>query len=239
MKHRRRGLYVVSVACLLLAVPETAFGHHEDYIDETFVFLTLDRGAFEPEYWLDIGAHDRGSGDFVRQNASAEYGLTKRWMADGRGTLLADRGSAARFESGRVESRYRFGEEGELPIDLAASAEVSTNRDVGGDFETAIEPRLVLSKDFNQLNLTLNLVEEIPLKRGHPGFAPSLGVRYGNELPVRIGSELKYSTESKVGAVTPQIWFAFPHELTLKVGFSRGLDRNREDFGRLVLETEF
>src|SRR5262249_38741419 len=129
--------------------------------------------------------------------------------------------------------------EGDAPVDIAVSAEVSSERDRGGSFETALEPRLILSKDFGLGNATLNLAGDIPLDSGPAGFAPALGLRYGSEGLLRVGCEVKYNTASSQGAVIPQVWFDFPHEVTFKTGFSRGFGQDRQDFARFVLELEF
>jgi hypothetical protein len=121
-------------------------------------------------------------------------------------------------------------------IDLAVSAEAETEHSKGGSLEVAIEPRLVLSKDFAETNLTLNLVEQLPTEDGRAAFAPSFGFRVGTQGLLRVGGEAKYNTGTSRGAFVPQIWFAFPHEVTLKLGFSHSFGFSHEDFGRVALE---
>lgn len=233
MKHLRTSC-CAAVLWLWMATP--GWAHRDDYLDETFVYVTLERAELEPEYWLDIGDHTHGAGDFLRHNLATEYGLTDRWMVDGRFTFTDDRGDAIRVASGRVETRYRSAEEGTYPVDVALSAEIATERTSNGTYESALEPRLIFSKDLQELNLTLNLVEEIPTSEGRPGFAPSFGFRYGTTGLLRLGSEFKYNTGNSQGAIVPQVWFALEHEVTVKLGFSHGFDRNREDFSRVAIE---
>ena len=99
----------------------------EDYIDETLVYATLERGAVEPGYWFDIGRDD--SGQFMRHNVVLEYGITDHWMVDGRATGIDERRDGFHFDSSRLETRYRFFDEGMLPVDIAASGEINSNRD--------------------------------------------------------------------------------------------------------------
>ena len=220
-----------------------AFAHREDFIDETLVYVTLEKGEIEPEYWLDTGYRSQeGSGkktSFLRHSLATEYGITEHWMIDGRFTLEVVRHKEPVFQSGRFETRYRFFEEGEKPVDVAVSAEVNTERDKEGRQQPALEPRLILSKDFDQLNLTLNLPEEILARSGKPTFVPSFGLRYNAMKLLRLGTEVRYNTHSQEGSVIPQIWFAFPHEITLKLGYSFGFDHNEESFGRVAIEAGF
>jgi len=96
------------------------FAHGEDYIDETLVFATLDRGEVESQYWFDAGSED--SDGFTRHHIALEYGITDHWMIDGRVSGLDEHGF--HLDSSRLETRYRFFNEGTLPIDIAGSGEV-------------------------------------------------------------------------------------------------------------------
>jgi hypothetical protein len=142
---------------LLLFLSASASALREDYIDETLVFATLDRGEIESQYWFDTGSED--SDRFTRHHIVFEYGITDQWMIDGRVSGLNEDGF--HLDSSRLETRYRFFDEGTLPIDIAASGEVNTNRDAQGHQIVGIEPRLILSKDFGNLNLTTNLAEDV------------------------------------------------------------------------------
>ena len=159
---------------VLCAVTVYAIG--EDYIDETLVYDTLERGAVEPGYWFDIGRDD--SGQFMRHNLVLEYGITDHWMIDGRATGLDERRDGFHFDSSRLETRYRFFDEGMLPIDIAASGEINSNRDETGHQIVGIEPRLILSKQLGKLNMTFNLSAEFPFSRHGPSVETRGGCEY-------------------------------------------------------------
>jgi hypothetical protein len=233
---RARAVQLLLVGFSLLPA-RMALAHREDYIDETLVFQTLEEHAVEPEYWFDYGT--RSGTDFRRHNIALEYGITAHLMIDGRVTVDNPSNSKANFDSARLEIRSRFAEEGDWPIDIALSAEANTRRLENAHYQFGLEPRLVLSKDFAKLNFTLNAAEELPVNRGAPGVELASGVRYDATQLFRFGSELKYDVHERSGAVIPQIWLAFPHEITFKAGYSKSFDRNREDFVRLVIEAEF
>jgi hypothetical protein len=97
---------------------------------------------------------------------------------------------------------------------------------------------LILSKDINKLNLTLNLAAEFPLREGQPEFIPALGMSYPITKILRAGSEIKYEVQSHQGTVIPQIFLTFPHNITAKLGFAHGFSDNQEDYGRLAVEIE-
>lgn len=227
----------ILAAVLFASLTGSVLAHREDYLDETLVFETLEMGEFEPEYWFDYG--HRSGGDFTRHHIAMEYGLTPHWMIDVRGTIENASGSRALFDSARFETRYRFFEEGTLPIDIAVSGDFSFRRREDGSLAYALEPRLILSKDFGKLNVTLNLAEEFALNGGKAAFEVGSGFRYNVSQLIRVGTELKYDGREREGAVIPQIAFAFPHDITLKAGFSAGFARSTENSARVVVEVEF
>lgn len=228
---------ISQVLLFLTLCASSAFAHREDYLDETLVFVTLDRGEIEPEYWFDFGRDD--SQHFMRHHLALEYGITEHWMIDGRATGLHERGEGFHFDSARMETRYRFFEEGTLPIDIAVSGEINVERDEEGQQTFGVEPRLILSKDLGKLNLTLNLAGEIPVNRHHPSLDLRGGWRYDASKLLRFGSELRYGTEEHALAVIPQVWFAFPHDVTVKAGYSYEFGAKHERFVCVALEVEF
>ena len=121
---------IISVWLFLTLCASTVYAHREDYLDETLVFVTLERGELEPEYWFDMGRDDFVP--FMRHHLALEYGITNHWMVDARVTALHERSDGLDFDSARLETRYRFFEEGTLPIDVALSGEINAGRDEAG-----------------------------------------------------------------------------------------------------------
>ncbi len=232
--------YTRTIILLLvfISVPlKEIFPHRDDFIDETIVYLTLAKQELELEYWFDYGS--QSSSYFINNNFASEFGITNHWMIDGRITYHSPEVKNFNFQSGRFETRYRFYDEGVKPIDVAVSAEINSEKTFTGETESGIEGRLILSKDFEEkLNLTLNLAEEKFFERGKASFNPSFGFRYDANSVFRFGSEFKYETADKWGAVVPQVWFTFGKALTLKLGYSIGFKDNPVNFGRLAFEAE-
>lgn len=177
------------ISCFLalssFALMAPAFAHKADYIDDTLVFETLGAGEAEPEYFLDIGRRtreDASKPSFQRHTFATEYGITDHWMADARAAFDADAGTALGIENFHVESRYRFFDEGTLPIDIALSAELFWEAaDAGGEDVYGVAPRLILSKDLGETNLTLNLTEATPSLRLRSARATRYRSAYGWE----------------------------------------------------------
>lgn len=216
---------------ILLLFPSAAYAHRDDYLDETFVYVTLGRHEFEIESWAEArrGTDHRTTGWYT---SAFEYGISSHWMADAAAQIL-HRGEDYQFGRLRLETRARFAEEGRWPVDVAASTEYEheTRASTGAESEDVLTPRLVLSRDASrELNTTLNLDFPVRLSgEREVTFAYALGVRYPAETAVRVGTELKGNPSEHTATVFPQVWFALPKELTLKfgtgIGITSGTDR--------------
>lgn len=231
------GFRLLFILILILLPAARCFPHRDDFIDETDVYLTLGRQELELEYWFDYGSLT--GTNFIKHNFASEYGITNHWMVDGRVTFSSPDVSGFNFQSGRFETRYRFYDEGTLPVDFALSAEINSEKSITGERENGVEGRLILSHDFvEKLNLTLNISQELKLDSGQGAFFPSFGFRYDASNLLRFGSELKYNIHEDRGSVIPQVWLTFGKNITLKLGYSKGLGSKKENFMRAALEAE-
>jgi hypothetical protein len=241
MRHSSLRVVLTLVLLLLIRFPAPAFAHRDDYIDETFVYMTLARSEFELELWSETrGGTGRPPSNWY--TSAFEYGMTSRWTIDGAGQWIQDQ-DPLRFGRLRLETRYRFSEEGKLPVDLAASTEYE--REVSGstgDYEETLTPRIVASRDLlKRFNTTLNIDFPIALQDGNElSFAWALGARYPDEGFARYGVELKQHASAHQAVVFPQLWLALPHEMTVKLGVGVGLTPQTDPvMGRAVFEMEF
>lgn len=246
----------LGLSLLIGFVVSPALAHRDDYLNETFVFQTLQAGEFEPELFLDYGPRSDGRDAFVAYAAAFEYGVTEHWMVDAFVGWFDPGDGPLAFQRFREETRLRFGEEGDRPVDVAASFEVEYERE-SEEFEEAtagpqkteeeyvLTPRLVLSRDLGQeFNVTLNidLAREIRRHRGDrwtPGYA--LGVRYPREALFRYGVELRQDFgDERDSILIPQVWVSLPRDATFKLGGGLDLDGpSRKHFWRVVFEIEF
>lgn len=221
---------------LIITRPGTAFGHADDYLDETFVFRTLDRGVMVPENWFDLRRSPRGQ-NYFRDTLSIEYGVTDQFMFSA--TLALDRARAGfNYSRSRFEARYRFGEENPRGISVAVSSDIEDDQ---LDRSAHLRPRLVLNRDFEDFNITLNLFPQFTL-RGHENISAGygLGLRYGQKQVVRYGLELKQTFGGAAfGQIIPQISIRLPREFDSKIGYAQGLTDHSDSFFRVIIEREF
>jgi hypothetical protein len=211
----------------------------DDYIDETLVYSTSDKGELELEYWVGYGRDRVSNEHFYGNTFEVEYGITKHWMIEGQVMIEHLGEDRTVFEEGEFETRYRFLEEGDLPVDIALAGGLNSERNDDGKQEPSFEPRLIVSKDIDKINVTLNLPVDIPLRdEGQGEFTPALGTSYQITSMFRVGSEVKYDVETHEGSVIPQLFIYLPHDITTRLGFSHGFSDNHEDFGRLAIEFE-
>ncbi len=248
--------FLVVLALLIGWTTSPACAHRDDYLNETFVFQTLEAGEFEPELFLDYSPGSHGREPFTSYAVAFEYGVTEHWMLDAFAGWLDPADGGPRFRRLRAETRVRFGEEGERAVDVAASFEVEYERAVDGSREApsveadveeeyALTPRLILSRDLGaELNVTLNLDLSRELHspgsdRWTPGYA--LAVRYPREALLRYGVELQQEFGDETDSLlVPQLWISLPREATIKLGGGYDLDGSvRGHFWRAVFEIEF
>ena len=222
----------------MLLYESSVSAHRDDYIDETFVYQTVEKGEFELEAWAEVHHPSTGS-NAAWFTGAIEYGLNSRWMADM--SLQWTHGEApTSLGRLRVESRYRFSEEGRKFLDTAVSAEYEQLRLGPGLFAREWTARLILSKDIiPKLNTTLNLDFPYEVSMGELEFSYALGVRYPAESPFRIGSELRHFPSDHAATLFPQLWIVPREWLAIKLGAAFGLtDQSEPWLARLALETE-
>jgi len=152
----------VSSALLLTAVSASATPRPLPF---TYPYETLPAGALELEQYVDmvpmrvVRENESGSDAVtsVRYNleTEAEYALTDHieaaWYFVFRQGASADT-PALRFMGVKQRLRFRFGETGDLPIDLGLYLEVA---EFHNEFE--FEEKLILARRFGPLSLNANL----------------------------------------------------------------------------------
>jgi len=194
-------------------------------IDETFVYQTVEPHELELEAWAEARetSDDSVTGWYT---AAVEYGLTERWMADVAAQAFDDGGF--HFGRLRLETRYRFADEGAWPVDLAISLEYEVERDAAtGDLEQSVTPRLVIAKDvIPALNTTLNLDVPVRLDGGASAtLAYAIGVRYPARARFRVGAEFRHDVRDRAATIFPQVWILPSSRVNLvaKLGLGIGL----------------
>ena len=70
MTHGQRHSLLCLFGVLLVCFSRPGWAHREDYLDETLVFVTLDEGELEPEYWFDYGHRADQHANFMRHTVA-------------------------------------------------------------------------------------------------------------------------------------------------------------------------
>jgi hypothetical protein len=156
----------------------------------TYPYQTLPEDSLEVEQYVDYtparieetqddGSKKRMWDGNYRLQTELEYGITDHLEL---GTYLVFKQEASveplmKFDGVKERLRYRFAEEGQLPIDIAVYFELAQFHD---EFE--IEEKLILAKRFGNLRLMANLWVEQELERGKDEFEfiynPTVGGTY-------------------------------------------------------------
>ena len=235
-KHRHCCRQVAVLALFLLSFRASASAYRDDYLNETLVYRTVDRGTTEFENWFDL-EQPRSESTFFRYALTLEQGVTDHFMLSALIALDTVR-DGFNYGRSRVEARYRFGEENPNGISVATSLELEDDQLERSDNLIA---RVVLNRDFKDFNVTLNLLPQFEL-RGHEGhaFGYAIGLRYGQKQLVRYGLEIQETVgERSIGQVIPQLWIRLPYRLDLKIGYAQRFTSGADNFFRVVVETEF
>lgn len=213
----------------------------------TYEYMTTPAGQTEVELWhtQSRDTWDSSSPQRFQQQVEIEHGITDHWdaaMYTAFSQVAASTPEASQpfgLDAVRLESRYRFAERGQWPVDTVAYLEVS--KDFGkGVYE--LEAKAILARDFDRLTVAANLIGEVELGHDVPetefefGFAG--GATYEVTPKLHLGAETwggfgEYDTRVSVGpaiglAPSPGFWLA------LTTGF--GLTENSDKLsGRLIM----
>jgi hypothetical protein len=205
----------------------------------TYVYSTLPKGEAEIEQYADltpVKGVSMASGNPQLYLASQfqtefEYGITDR-LELGLYLALQPPGPQGLYNTATLTEgtgtkerlRYRFAEEGELPVDLALYGEV-----VEFDTELEFEGKILLQKRFGDLIVAANLWGEVEQPYANPlgqvdwVANPTLGATYQITPLVHLGLEGWMRGEWPYGN-PPRVFALGPHEFvgpTFMLDFGR------------------
>ncbi len=201
----------------------------------TYSYPTLPKGSREIEHYLDMGILPEaevapetlpGLTDIrpaFRHQLEFEYGITDRLDLGFYNVFRQDVGEPFEYRGIKLRSRYRFGEEGDHPVDIGVYGEIFYFGDAYG-----FEERLIVSKAVRRIQIDFNLKLEqeweleVAEDRAPAGcdldvppcaitggevvsefalaIVPSLGLGYHVRDWIAVGVELAPEIEIKDGA---------------------------------------
>jgi hypothetical protein len=208
-----------------------------------YEYMTQPAGNLELEIWNEVEAPKDGGFDQATtvHRIELEYGLTDHWDLALYHVFEQKPGPSFKFDSWRLETRYRLFEKNVLPVDVELYLEVERPADFKAPFET--EEKLILEKDFGRFALVTNFVLEQKLFHGSDGhtWEIDVGARYEVVPQLRLGAEFWTIQETVNGATEgfyylgPSVSFA-TSKIWLQIGAGFGLgDTSGSTFVRSVL----
>jgi hypothetical protein len=178
----------------------------------TYGYMTLPKGGFEIEHYLDakIARFDDPTttpkeadvGVDWRHQIELEYGITDRLDFGFYNVFEQKEHGAFTYRGVKLRSRYRFGDEGAWFVDPAVYLELVLYRD-----QVKVEQIMILSRRLGKLEIATNLKFEQGWKlEGDKEFAfefiPSVGVAYHLTPWLALGVEYVGKVELEEGELS-------------------------------------
>ena len=217
----------------------------------TYEYATLPEGATEVELWhtQSRDTWNANTAESFEEKLEIEHGITDHWDASMYTVFAQSTDEVLHLDGVRVESRYRFAERGELPVDCVAYLELAK------DFGTSlyeIEAKGIFARDFDKITVAGNIIGEVELGNNAAeseleiGWAA--GATYEVTPKVRLGVETwgGHEEEGTRWAVGPALSLAPTSKLWLAAtaGFGVGDTYGTDDFagdafsGRIIMGLE-
>jgi len=240
---RMRMRIIISFNALLaMAIAPAARADRRTMI-RAYEYMTQPQGNLELEIWNDVDAPKEGGFDQATtlHRVELEYGVTDNWDFALYHVFAQQPGASLKFDSWRLETRYRLFEKNVLPLDVELYLEGERPADFTAPWE--IEEKLILEKDFGRFALVANFVAAQKIMHLYDGHAWEVdaGARYELVPQLRLGAEF-WTIQDTVAGVTTGSYYAGPSisfatsKLWLQVGAGFGLgDTSGATFVRSVI----
>lgn len=249
----RLGLTVGAVATVATFTTHNAHADRRMFTN-TYEYKTVPEGHTALELWHTESRDvwDKASPQRMNEVLELEHGITDHWdmavytifdqVAGGTANGMAVPAESLRLSQMSVESRYRFADRGEWPVDVLVYGEF-----VKGVGESAYEGEVkgIFARDFDKLTVAANLILEMEfgknVKESEPEFGYAVGGTYEVHPKVNVGVESfgKIEAEKAEVSVGPAVAIAPSgnYWLTFTAGFG-ATDAAPALSGRLILGLE-
>ena len=235
-----KGLAVIALGLLFWIC-----GSASTYADRDYLFSqgyqTTRKGELEWEVYSDYNMRDFDNDDThsFKQQHELEYGLTHRWQWAYYEVFRWDQPNDWQRDSFKIETKYRFLESGELPVDIALYGEYKNPNGRQKTASDELEGKLILSRDFGLWNVVANLITERKINEHEDlQWEYTAGISRALNSRVRLGLEVK-ETRRELQLMPVVAAMLTPHSRIL-FGPAFGLTRASDDLQlRSILEIEF
>lgn len=199
----------------------------------TYEYLTMPKGETELEYYLDFKEkelNDKTTSAWKHQ-LEIEHGLTDRWDMSIYQVFSQENGEPLKYEELKLRTRYRLSEAGKWFVDPLIYLEYKKPSEVSS--VDKLEAKLILAKDFNNLNFAWNFIFERGIQsKAETEVEYAVGLSYQFSPSLKIGLEgkgdLGESRNSK-HYLSPVISLA-SGKLWISLGTAFGLTSKSDDF---------
>lgn len=251
MADRWARFYFLVLGCFWLMGLPQAQAHMRDYLVSQD-YYTAGRGEFEVELYNDFNfAEADNSGSYSSKHQfEAEYGITDHLQLAYYEVYKWNREDNWHRDAFKIETKARFAEAGQWPVDVALYAEYENPNGRQKTEGDKLESKLILSRDFGSLNFIFNFITETDLSR-HDNWDVeyTAGASYAVSPRIRLGVELKESVgtfkrllvnKEQPLYIVPGIYATLTPHMRVLFGPAFGLTRSSDDLQlRSIVEVEF
>jgi hypothetical protein len=237
------------VFCLSLSMLSSTASADRRLFTSTYEYKTVPQGHTAIELW-HTEARDTWDADTLQTYEhilEIEHGLTDRWdaalywvfeqTASNKPMVPSEPFS---FHEIKLETRYRFADRGEWPVDVLAYGELVK---VFGDGVYELEGKAILARDFDNVTAAVNIIGALEYEGDElePEFGYAAGLSYELHPKFSVGAETyaKITEYEKSFAGGPAI--AVAPSSSLWATFTLGFGFNDEApalAGRLIMGVE-
>jgi hypothetical protein len=212
-KRNHRWFLAIAGAMLTLLVLAPSAHADRKIFAYAYPYMTLPKGAFEMEHYLDAKFEKIDDPDTVekdelyrpewKHSIELEYGISDHWDFGFYNVFEQKPFSPMEYKGVKIRTRYRFGEQGDLFLDPGVYLEAFYY----GPEEVGLEERVILGKVIKKFEASLNLKfeqkwkTEINETETELEFLPLLGIGYHLTRWFSVGAEyygkLAYEVEEE------------------------------------------
>lgn len=219
----RKNLVLLLVIVLTIFTVKSAFADRRSYV-WTYEYLTMPKGEMEIEYYntLEWGNQNNSNTNVWKHWFELEYGITDNWDMSMYQQFKQTNSSfvgktSFEYDGMKIRTRYKIGEKGSFFVDPLLYLE--WKRDDDFSKPNALETKLILTKDFGNLNVSVNyILDDVEListaKPASHKYAAGISYEFNPSFKLGFESNGSFSAEKyyfgpTISFASGKTWFAF------------------------------
>ncbi len=231
---RLRVLSVLAITYLILFVATSARADRRKFV-WTYSYQTMPAGKTELEIYQTTRLSTTNSNEL---RFEIEHGLTDNWDIALYEIFNQQEGKSFNWDAWQLRSRIKLAPSGQLPLDPLLYLEYQRKIDLTK--QNKLEAKLILSRDFDRVNLSINPLYEFFFAPGDPVHEIGLdaGLSFEANYQFSFGAEWVWRREfvpvdeggvdETAAYVGPTISFAHA-EVFANIGYLTGLTDDSDD----------